>query len=253
MPEKIILPNVRKLFIPDPGYIIGEADLSGADAQVVAWEAEDEDLKAAFRAGLDVHVKNAEDMWGSEFTRLGAESHAYYKKRQECKHTVHGVNYGCTPRTTAIIRGWTVREAEKFHTRWLSLHPGIRTNFHGKVNKALQTTKTVWNKFGYRRVFFDRPDACFTEGLAWLPQSTVALNTFKGAVKAKKQFSWIEWLLQVHDSLVFQFPKYCMEQMKQLPKALEVPVPYDDPLIIPWKVSISEASWGDCEEYREAA
>ena len=55
MPLSIRLPNVRKLFITDPGYVMYEADLKGADAQVVAWEAEDDDLKAAFRAGVDIH------------------------------------------------------------------------------------------------------------------------------------------------------------------------------------------------------
>lgn len=79
--EKLVLPNVRKLIIPDPGYAIYEADLAGADAQVVAWEAEDDDLKSAFRAGLDVHSKNAEDMWGTEFTRLPIGSHARHTKK----------------------------------------------------------------------------------------------------------------------------------------------------------------------------
>src|SRR5215213_5100571 len=61
------LPNIRKLFIPDPGYTIFDCDLSGADAQVVAWEAEDEDLKAAFKKGLKIHAKNAEDIFKEEF------------------------------------------------------------------------------------------------------------------------------------------------------------------------------------------
>lgn len=75
----LVLPNVRKLFIPDPGYTIYEADLRGADAMVVAWEADDEDLKDAFRRGLDVHAKNAEDMLGSLFTH--AVGHARDKIR----------------------------------------------------------------------------------------------------------------------------------------------------------------------------
>ena len=57
------LPNVRELFLPDPDHVMFECDLKGADAQVVAWEADDEDLKAAFRAGIDVHSKNAKDIF----------------------------------------------------------------------------------------------------------------------------------------------------------------------------------------------
>ena len=39
------MPNIRKLYVPDPGYEIFDIDFSGADAQVVAWEADDKPLK----------------------------------------------------------------------------------------------------------------------------------------------------------------------------------------------------------------
>ena len=190
MPLSITLPNVRKLFIADPELYNVEANLKGADAQVVAWEADDSDLKTAFRKGVDVHVKNAEDMWGNTFTSLDPHSYARSQKRQECKHTVHGINYGCTPRTTAIQRGWLVQEAERFHTRWLSLHPGI-LNWHNRIKAQLEKDRTITNAFGFRRVFFDRLNNCFTEALAWIPQSTVAINTYHGALQLERQF-WPE-------------------------------------------------------------
>lgn len=248
-PEKLVLPNVRKLIIPDPGYEIYEADLAGADAQVVAWEAEDDDLKAAFRAGIDVHVKNAEDMWGSAFTCLSG--HARYQKRQECKHTVHGCNYGCTPRTTAIQRGWTVAEADRFHKRWFSLHPGIKTNFHGKVERNLNASKTVVNPFGFRRPYFDRPSLCFTEALAWIPQSTVAINTYLGAFQLEERIPEVVILLQVHDSLVFQLPKNTTRTAAEIRSALTVKTPYADPLYIPWGLKKSDKSWGDVTALKE--
>lgn len=244
--QKLVLPNVRKLIIPDPGYAIYEADLAGADAQVVAWEAEDDDLKAAFRAGIDVHAKNAEDMWGSAFTCLSG--HARRAKRQECKHTVHGCNYGCTARTTAIQRGWTVHEADRFHKRWFSLHPGIKTNFHGKIERNLNTSNTVQNVFGFQRPYFDRPSQCFTEALAWIPQSTVALNTYLGAFQLEERIPEVDILLQVHDSLVFQLPINTSRTPEDIQAALRVVTPYADPLYIPWGLKRSERSWGECEE-----
>lgn len=243
----IVLPNVRKLFIPDPGYVMFEADLKGADAQVVAWEAEDDDLKKAFRAGVDVHVKNAEDMWGREFTKLPEGSYARNQKRQECKHTVHGVNYGCTPRTTAIQRGWLVHEAESFHTRWLSLHPGIR-RWHERIKRQLATNRTISNAFGFRRVFFDRIDSCFPEALAWGPQSTVALNTYQGIFQLEAAYPQVEILLQVHDSDTFQIPIANPVPPAAIRKALEVVTPYPDPLIIPWDLKQSTKSWGELEK-----
>lgn len=244
--QKLILPNVRKLIIPDPGYEIYEADLAGADAQVVAWEAEDDDLKNAFRSGLDVHSKNAEDMWGSGFTSL--TGHAKYSKRQQNKVAVHLTNYGGTARTLAISQGWTVHEADRFQRKWFGLHPGIKVKFHGKVERDLNTTKIVRNVFGFQRPYFDRPAQCFTEALAWKPQSTVAINTYLGAFALEEQIPEVLILLQVHDSLVFQLPQGTPRKPDEIRNALKVLTPYDDPLYIPWGLKKSEKSWGECEE-----
>lgn len=246
--KHLVLPNVRKLLIPDPDYTIFEADLAGADAQVVAWEAEDDDLKAAFRSGLDVHSKNAEDILGSRFTQLPEGSHARYKARQQNKVAVHLTNYGGTARTLAVSQGWTVHDADHFQRKWFSLHPGIKNRFHGRVESALQSNRTIRNKYGFRRVFFDRPDACFAEALAWIPQSTVAITTYLGAFALKEAFPQVEILLQVHDSLVFQFPTQGCPKLREILSALRVVTPYDDPLVIPWGLSSSTKSWGECEK-----
>lgn len=269
--EEIILPNVRKMFIPDPGWIMFDCDLSGADAQVVAWEADDDDLKAAFKAGLDVHSKNAEDMLGSEFTKLPEGSNARKKKRQSNKHAVHGTNYGATPQGLAHhpAIGWTVHEADRFQKRWFSMHPKIGPvtksgSWHYRVQQSINKYKMVQNQFGYRRVYFDRPDEVFTEALAWVPQSTVALVTFYGAIRLAKNFLLkepltmeqlvrkgnpnLEILLQNHDSLVFQVRSMDAYRTKEMQTLLNNPVPYPEPLLIPWGFARSKVSWGDVEK-----
>lgn len=248
MSQNVTLPNIRKIFIPDPGYIIFDCDLAGADAQVVAWEAEDLDLMEAFRKGLDVHSKNAEDMWGGSFTSLaGDKDHGpKSRKRKQCKQGVHATNYGGSARTLAQVLGWTVHEADQFQRRWFALHPGIKSNFHGKIESSLRDTRTVRNKFGYRRVYFDRIESCFTEALAWVPQSTVAEVSFRGALALECAYPEVEMLIQVHDSLVFQIPKHCVD-IPRIRAGLTTPIPYPDPLTIQWGISMSEKSWGDCE------
>lgn len=260
MSTKVVLPNVRKLFLTDPQSVQYEADLKGADAWVVIYEAEDDELKAVMKSGIDLHAHNAEAMWGREFICLPEGSHARDHKRQECKHTIHGIHYGCTPRTTAIQRGWLVSAAEKFHNRWFSLHPGIR-RYQDRVRNSIATNRTIYNKFGFRRVFYDRIDNCFTEALAWIPQSTVALCTYHGALQLEKRY-WPHqqdryWtpqsprdfgegvLLQTHDSVNFQFLRDEAPMHYELKKCLEITVPYDDPLVIPWELKHSLKSWGD--------
>lgn len=246
---KIVLPNVRKFFIPSPDHTIFEVDLVGADAQVVAWEAEDEDLKAAFRAGLDVHDKNAVDMFGTSYTSLAGDKHHGPKsrKRRDTKQAVHLTNYGGTARTIGMVLGWTTHEADRFQRRWFEAHPGIRRNFQQKIEHAILTTRCVYNKFGFRRVYFDRPGDAYTEALAWVPQSTVALVTFKGAFALHRHFPQIRFLLQCHDSLVFEAPNWLVPELtdETLQHHLAYPIPYPDPLTIPWGIARSEKSWGE--------
>ena len=256
----IVLPNIRKLFKTDPGYVMYEADLKGADAQVVAWEAEDDDLKAAFRSGIDVHAKNAEDMLGREFTQL--KGHLRDAKRQENKKAVHATNYGAAARTIAASLGWTVHESERFQHRWFTLHPGIKRNFHGKIQSDLRSKRTVTNAFGFRRVYYDRIDSCFAEALAWVPQSTVALNTYHGAFQIERRY-WPDHqlphyfptpdrpagiILQTHDSINFQFPLTGVPDAGEVAETLKVLTPYPDPLYIPWDLKWSRKSWGDMEK-----
>lgn len=245
MSLELELPNVRKIFVPDPGYTLFDADLSGADAQVVAWEADDEDLKAAFRAGLDVHSKNAEDMFGTAFTRL--EGVARKAFRDKSKRAVHATNYLGSARSIAKTNNWTMHEAESFIRRWLSIHPAI-ARWHKRIERALNETKSVRNVFGFPRVYFERPNQCLPAAIAWIPQSTVALNTYHGAFQLRAVLPEVEFLLQVHDSLVFQIPNRVPWKYAAIVKALRVKTPYADPLYIPWGLAVSEISWGDCKE-----
>lgn len=242
-----LLPNIRKLFIPDPGMVMIEVDLSGADAQVVAWEAGDEDLKEAFKQGVKIHKKNAEDMFGSRLTSLDPESYQYYHLVQRCKHSVHGINYGEQDRTLAISQGWTMIEAKSFRQRWITRHPGIPM-WHNKVMDNLERTRSVSNAFGFRRYYFERVDDVFTKALAWIPQSTISTVSFKGALQAKEKTPWVQFLLQVHDSLLAQIEKRRVRDLLLLKQALLNQVPYPDPLTIPWDLAISPISWGDAKK-----
>lgn len=243
------LPNIRKVFIPDPGKTIFDCDLAGADAQVVAWEAEDEDLKAAFRRGEDIHAKNATDMWGSKFSSLSIDDPKRSKIRKQNKQGVHATNYGVSSRTLAMILGWTVKETEDFMARWFSMHPGI-LKWHERTQASLERSKSVSNAFGFRKVYTDRIDLLLPQALAWVPQSTVGLVCAM-AMNNLEDIPWVEMLIQVHDSNVFQIPTDYVNphRLKVIKEQMTITIPYPDPLIIPFSLSYSTKSWGDCKKH----
>lgn len=232
-PGELSMPNIRRLFIPDPGYTIADADLDRADLQVVVWESDDDELKQALREGIDIHSENARTLGIS---------------RALAKSWVHGTNYGGGPRTMAINCGITVHQAELMQRRWFAAHPGIKA-WHDRTLHSLQTTRSVRNRFGFRRFYFDRIEGLLPEALAWIPQSTVAHIIDEALFNISFNLPEVDVLLQVHDSLVFQFPTHkAASLLPQIKEQCRIPVPYEDPLIIPVGLKTSTISWGDCKD-----
>lgn len=254
--ESGLFPNIRKLFIPDPGFTFFDMDLDRADLQVVVWEANDEMLKAALRLGVDMHLLNAYSLAQKEPPPLEelVESHPKYQdhrgpmknQRQFAKAFIHGTNYGGGERTMAIAAGVTVHQAGRFQKLYFGKYPGIK-RWHERTLKQLTTQRYVENKFGYRRYYFDRVEGLLPEALAWIPQSTVAIYINKIWKAFYDRIKDVQVLLQVHDSLAGQIPTHkkdwCVTRMKEESKII---VPYEDPLIIPVGIKLSDKSWGDC-------
>jgi DNA polymerase I len=241
---KLQMPNIRKIFVPDPGYILIDADLKGADARVVAWESDDPSLKEAFRNGTDIHTFNAKQIFQTE--------EISYKLRQHAKVACHAINYGCKARTLSEHIQVSTRDAEAFIGKWFQLHPRIR-RWHKTVEQKLFRDRKITNQWGYTRPYFDRPEGLLPEALAWLGQSTTAIAINKLIVRLDKELKGdVQILLQTHDSVTFQV--YGTEFPHLWPRikaACRVTVPYpDDPMEMPVEFQISEKSWGDLKEYK---
>jgi len=231
--KTIELPNIKKCFIPDPGMTIGDFDLKGADAQVVAWEAQDKSLMDFFRAGVgSLHDLNAAMMGCS---------------RPEAKAGVHLTNYGGKAATCAKAMGVSLARATEFQAQWFTLHPGIK-EWHDRVWWGLLNNRKVTNILGYERMYFDRiDDRLLPQALAWGPQSTVGLIISKALIQIFKTLPWIQPLMQVHDSLVLQWPTERTEEaIEKVLACMRIELPYVEPLIIPASYKTSATSWGDC-------
>jgi DNA polymerase I-like protein with 3'-5' exonuclease and polymerase domains len=203
-----------------------------------------------------MHLFSARDIFGLNIPDNElVESHPecrehkqrYYKQRQKAKAGVHAVDYYCQDRTLAVTLGISVHEAGKFIKSWFGAHPGIQA-WHQRTIASLQATRTVHNKWGYRRIFYDRLDSIIPEALAWIPQSTVGITINKIWYEIYSKLPEVQVLLQVHDSLAGQFPtaqaESCITGIREL--ARSVVIPYDIPLNIPLGTKTSTTSWGDC-------
>jgi hypothetical protein len=251
------LPDMKKMFLPDDGYIYFDVDLDRADLQVVVWEAEDEVLKKLLRQGVDMHLFNAFTLANKEPPDLSelVETHPEYPEhrgrlkgqREFSKSFIHGTNYGGGARTMAINCAVTVAVAESFQRRYFDRHPGIR-RWHERVKASLMATRSVSNRFGYRAQFLDRIENCFPNALAWVPQSTVGLVINRGIRNIERDLTpqGVRVQKQVHDSAAGQFPIAKPELGAAVTQAMRIEIPYDEPLIIPAGIKTSTVSWGHC-------
>jgi DNA polymerase len=249
-------PNIREIFIPDPGYIWLDMDLERADLFVVCYEAEDASLKAAMKLGVDIHLLNAYVLMGKEpppYEEL-TENHPRYQvhrgplehSRQFAKVFCHGTNYGGKARTMSQHTGRTVAEVERAQRIWFGAHPGIE-RWHQRVQQQVVGKRFVENKFGYRWYIFDRIDAVLPEAIAWIPQSTVSLVINRIWRNIFDTLPDVQVLIQVHDSLCMQVPSSMLhELLPRIKECAKVIVPYNDPLTIPVSIKHSERSWGHC-------
>lgn len=255
MSLKVEWPPVRNIFVPDPGWVWFDIDLAGADAQVVAWDAGDEDLKTAFRNKVPIHVKNGSDIWSKElmFSKDDeGKSEPYYTR---VKRGVHLLNYGGQTSTLARKCAMSMGEANKFETTWFSLHPALR-EWHERKMFEIQTTGMTTNKFGYNIPWFDRPSLdIWRRALAWTPQSTIAHVTEEAMIRLYEERDvnpyfrkGFRFTMQVHDSLDFivklDLIPAVMPRIHELLHSIVIP--YDDPLIIPWGIKRGRTSWGEC-------
>lgn len=235
-------PNIKSLFLADPGFIVADTDLAQADARVVCWEADDEELMQMFLdPTVDLHTENAKTIFGSCPDKK-------HPNRKKAKAGVHAVNYNVGARTLAKALGITVHEADFFINRWFEAHPKIK-KWHERIFDEMVNRRYIQNAFGFRKNFFGKTDSptALSEALAWIPQSTVGniINiAWMRMDRLREQEAYVS--MQVHDSLVSQHNKdYAYDTLKYLHQAMLVEVPYEKPLIIPTSLEVSADNVGE--------
>jgi DNA polymerase I-like protein with 3'-5' exonuclease and polymerase domains len=148
-------------------------------------------------------------------------------------------------------------QAQWFINYWFRLHPKI-LEFHERLQDSLNRTRCVHNAFGYRRFYFDRVSEILPEAIAWIGQSTTACVTNRALVAIRRAMQdpncplhkWgLELLFQVHDEIILQYSAaYRNEVLAFIKPLVHIQVPFADPLVIPWGLKVSRASWGQCEK-----
>lgn len=236
------LPNVRQLFIPDQGHTFFDIDLDSADLRIVTWESGCEWMKDHFRNGRKPYVEVAKEYYNDQTITKHHKSYPMFKA------LCHGTNYLGTADGIAPRIGLLVHETERIQKWYYGMCPEIKA-WQEELKKQITGRRYIQNVFGYRRYFFDRIEGTvFNQGVAWIPQSSVGCLINRGYVNIHNNLPEVQVLLQVHDSLAGQFRTVHGDwALRRIVEEASVPLPYDEPLIIPVGIVSSTKSWGDCK------
>jgi DNA polymerase-1 len=233
---------VRQIFIPDEGKTFLNADLSQAEARVVAWLAGEDRLIKVFLDGGDIHRRNAAKIFRKTEEAITKD------EREIAKRVVHASNYGMGPVTFAKNAGISANEAKALLNAYFAEFPKIKL-WHMSIQRDLRNSRVLTTPLGRRRIFFNRwDDSLLREGLAYIPQSTVADLLNMGLRRVYNAYigTDVQILLQIHDAILLQVPTEEVHQVaKEVRKLLSIPIMINHlECVIPVDISVGK-NWND--------
>jgi len=197
------------------GHVIVQADQSGAEALIVAYDSAPGRYRALFENGVKPHTYLAMQIFASyfglaadspflneevaEFTKLPnwAELHKRIKKSGKPydigKRTAHGSSYKMGPITfrNANIKQskgklvLSIAECRAFLDMFKRLFPEV-VAWQDSVETTLRRERKLVNHFGYTRLFTrELTDSYVREAISWRPQSTVGCITHQAIRRAR--------------------------------------------------------------------
>jgi DNA polymerase I len=215
--------RLRQVFEPTyKDWLIMSADYSQVELRILAHLSGDEALIDAFRQGIDIHTRTAADVFEvpiDEVTPL---------MRRQAKAVNFGIVYGISDFGLARNLNIPRKEAAKFIEGYFGKFPGVERYMKEIVSMA--------KKDGYVTTLLNRrrylPDIhsknfnlrSFAERTAMnTPIQGTAADIIKLAMVTIDKALMVDelqarMLLQVHDELIFEFPKSELETLTNLVK-----------------------------------
>ena len=235
--------EIRKMFIPKPGYVLVDADYSQIELRVLAHIADDEVMRRAFIDGLDIHTATASQVFGvspEEVTSL---------QRRHAKAVNFGIVYGISEFSLADDIGVSFYQAKEYIESYLNNYKGVRAYMRDVVEKARQIgyTQTL---YGRKRIIPELKSSNFNirQGAERIALNTPIQGTAADIIKLamvrvdkalQEQYPQANLILQVHDELIIECPEEIAPQVaalisKEMEQAAKLSVPL-----------LAEAKWGN--------
>ena len=226
--------EIRKMFVPQAGWVFVDADYSQIELRVLSCMADDAAMQEAFRSGEDVHRVTASQVFGVPLEDVTPQM------RRSAKAVNFGIVYGISEFSLAEDIGVSRSEAKTYIDSYLEKYHGVRAFMHSVVEKGTKDGY-VETLYGRRRYLPDLRDSKYMvrEAAKRMAMNTPIQGTAADIIKIamlrvhealQKAGLRARLVLQVHDELIVECPadeaeavqKLVTEQMEH---AVSLPVP----------------------------
>ena len=212
--------EIRKMFIPKPGYVLVDADYSQIELRVLAHIAEDKTMQDSFISGADIHTATAAQVFGVDVANVTS------LQRRHAKAVNFGIVYGISEFSLAEDIGVSRYEAREYIDSYLTNYRGVRTYMKKVVEDARQIGYTE-TMYGRRRYIPELKSSNFNvrSGAERIALNTPIQGTAADLIKLamirveaalNEHFPEAELLLQVHDELIVESPEAIAPQVAEL-------------------------------------
>lgn len=229
---------IRKVFVPEDGYVFVDADYSQIELRVLAHCSGDKELIQAYREARDIHRITASQVFHTPFDEVTD------LQRRNAKAVNFGIVYGISSFGLSQDLSITRKEAAEYIERYFETYPGIKTFLDDTVAHAKEQGYVV-TLFGRRRPVPELSSSNFMqrqfgERVAMnSPIQGTAADIIKIAMIAvdkelTKRKMKSRLVLQVHDELLVEAWKEELEEVQAILKecmenaaTLDVPLDID--------------------------
>ena len=230
--------EIRKVFVPEDGYVFVDADYSQIELRVLAHMSNDEKLIEAYKSDQDIHRITASQVFGiplEEVTSL---------QRRNAKAVNFGIVYGISSFGLGQDLNITRKEAEGYIKSYFATYPRVKEYLDKLVSSAKED--------GYITTLYDRrrpiPELSSSNFMQRSFGERVAMNSpIQGTAADIIKIAMIRvndrlckeglksrLLLQIHDELLIETHESEVEEVKKIlseemhgAAALNVPLEID--------------------------
>lgn len=262
--------DVRRCIVPDAGEVFLYADLSQAEARVVAALSGDRELLDRWLdPDFDIHTWTASRIFGKEVGDVTkAERHLGKVARHALNYGMGWLTFQANVNADADITGVSVDAgtAKRVVASYHHLHPRLQ-DWWRRVGRLLDEKGQLATIFGRSRTFFGRRsadrylDGTHKEAIAFEPQSTVADLLNRGLLRYWQQFDRATYVrggdarvgqlqAQVHDAILVGCPPaHANQEAARITACLEEELDVNGVrLTIPCEVEVGRTNWAELEE-----